>query len=174
MYVSNVHVSMMIFEIWRHKAIVFIDWTWDVVGKLETWWIFFCTFSKFFTSTESSNRLLLKVWTISREILFLSFKTKFGLFGSVVWTHSFVFLWLSDFDWFLNLLSVAPETVYTQTVSPKSDMFALGCLIYEIYTKECLINCNNDIALYKQQVANLFPLKLEKIPMSLHGMHHFT
>lgn len=68
-----------------------------------------------------------------------------------------------------NLDYLAPETIYAQTVSSKSDMFALGCLIYELYTKQSLINCNNDIALYKQRVANIFPLNLDKIPMSLHG-----
>eukprot|EP01130_Rhizamoeba_saxonica_P005171 TRINITY_DN206_c0_g1_i1.p1 TRINITY_DN206_c0_g1~~TRINITY_DN206_c0_g1_i1.p1 ORF type:complete len:1032 (-),score=234.14 TRINITY_DN206_c0_g1_i1:38-2674(-) len=63
---------------------------------------------------------------------------------------------------------LAPETAYLKKAVFTSDIFSLGCVAYELHTKDKLLDCDNQIRKYKHDIGNIFPLpNLSHVPMYL-------
>jgi SCY1-like protein 2 len=50
-----------------------------------------------------------------------------------------------------NLDYIAPEFIIDKVYDYSSDMFSLGCVAYEIYTKQQLIFAENTPSMYRNQ-----------------------
>lgn len=66
-----------------------------------------------------------------------------------------------------SLNYIAPEYIFLNNYDTQSDIFSLGCVIYELFSKRRLLNCDHNISRYKADILNLFPLKCDKIPEAL-------
>lgn len=79
---------------------------------------------------------------------------------------------------------MAPEVALMNSISPSADMFALGCLIYELYwlchsssssssgdkadhTPKKLLNTNGNVDTYRRAVEDLVGLNMDHIPRGL-------
>lgn len=62
-----------------------------------------------------------------------------------------------------SLNYLAPEYIYLKTFDFYSDMFGLGCLMYELYAGHRLLTCENNLSRYKSSISTLFPLKTSNI-----------
>jgi SCY1-like protein 2 len=67
-----------------------------------------------------------------------------------------------------NLDYTAPEVAYTSVASRSSDVFALGCLIFELYNRHTpLLNANGSITVYRQKMTAMFPMKHDQVPYAM-------
>ena len=55
----------------------------------------------------------------------------------------------------VSLDYMAPEYLFTKQFDYASDMFSLGCLLFEVYSGKKLLNNMNNVLNYKQNVENL-------------------
>ncbi|AGO13090.1 AaceriAFL068Cp [[Ashbya] aceris (nom. inval.)] len=62
----------------------------------------------------------------------------------------------------LNLNYTAPEIVFENTVSPRSDYFSLGALVYFLYYGRNLFNCDNSTSNYRDEYSR-FERKLSQM-----------
>ncbi|KAH3673549.1 hypothetical protein WICMUC_003656 [Wickerhamomyces mucosus] len=50
----------------------------------------------------------------------------------------------------INLNFTAPEVILDSKITPESDIYSLGAIIYFLYNKASFINCNNSTTYYKE------------------------
>lgn len=65
---------------------------------------------------------------------------------------------------------LAPECLLDRQVSPRSDLFSLGCLMYHILTGRLLIECQDSLQHYKGLVERLVWNRFEDCPQEVRGM----
>lgn len=77
----------------------------------------------------------------------------------------------SNFYFFSTIQSLAPEYIYTKQYDYSSDMFSLGCVLFQIYAKQKLFNNQNNILNYKQNIENINNLlqASNSLPYELQG-----
>lgn len=74
-----------------------------------------------------------------------------------------------------KLAYIAPEIAHGQPASPRSDLFAMGCVLWEALAGHPLYEGQNDLAMFQQvQAANIRPLREERadLPKDLAEIVH--
>lgn len=68
----------------------------------------------------------------------------------------------------IDLNYTAPEVVLENSISPESDMFSLGALIYSLYNQGAtLLNCNNSTTYYREEYAKFERMLTQNNPRQL-------